>query len=82
MEETPNWSDKVRIHMGNNDKLQNRRELRRKRRVRNQIISYVVLILLILTAAVGIVFATRRLLFDSKSARQEETENKELINVC
>ena len=80
MEETPNWSDKVRIHMGNNDKLQNRRELRRKRRVRNQIISYVVLILLILTAAVGIVFATRRLLFDSKSARQEETENKELIN--
>ena len=65
--------------MGNNDKLQNRRELRRKRRVRNQIISYVILTVLISAAAAGIVFATGYLLSDSKTTEQE-AENKELID--
>ena len=65
--------------MGNNDKLQNRRELRRKRRVRNQIISYVILTVLISAVAAGIVFATGYLLSDSKTTEQE-AENKELID--
>ncbi|MCR2046305.1 beta-N-acetylhexosaminidase [Acetatifactor muris] len=65
--------------MGNNDKLQNRRELRRKRRVRNQIISYVILTVLISAAAAGIVFVTGYLLSDSKTTEQE-AENKELID--
>lgn len=66
--------------MGNNDRQQNRREIRRKRRVRNQIISYTVLIILLLIAAVGIVYATKHLLSARETAEREEEESKELIN--
>ena len=49
-----------------------RREARRKRRVRNQILAYVTVIVFILAVAVGIVFGVRYLTEESRKKEQEK----------
>lgn len=66
--------------MGDNDRQQNRREIRRKRRVRNQIIAYGVLTVLVLAAAFGVAIGIKYLLPDGEEKQQEEQENKEKIS--
>lgn len=56
-----------------------KREARRKRRIRNQILAYVVLIALILAAAVGIVMAVRQI--TEAAQRQDENQKEESQNM-
>lgn len=58
----------------NQQEQEEKREIRRKRRIRNQILAYVVLILFIFVAAVGIVVAVKQI---TNAVRQQEQENKE-----
>lgn len=58
----------------NEQNQQDKRELRHKRRQRNQIIAYTVVGIMILLLAVGIAFAVSRI--TSMSRNQEEQQNK------
>lgn len=52
------------------DEKQEKREARRRRRIRNQIISYIVLGVLVLAAAVGVIFGVRAI--TAQRGRQQE----------
>lgn len=58
----------------NTQEQQERREARRKRRVRNQMLAYATVIVLILAVAVGIVFGVRYLTEESRKREQEKQE--------
>ena len=58
----------------NEQNQQDKRELRHKRRQRNQIIAYTVVGIMILLLAVGIAFAVSKI--TSMSRNQEEQQNK------
>ncbi len=69
---------------GREEQLQKKREERRKRRVRNQIMAYTVLGIIVLALAAGIVFGVRYLLkmgTDTEQKEQEEQQEKQdMIN--
>lgn len=66
--------------MDNKDRQQERREERRKRRIRNQILAYSVLAILILALGSGIAFGVYALMKNRQDAGQKGKENQELIN--
>lgn len=66
--------------MGDNGRNQDRREIRRKRRVRNQVIAYMTLLILLLIAAACVILGTRYLLPGREAEKQEEQENREKID--
>lgn len=68
--------------MGFGDDKREKRELRRKRRIRNQIMAYTVLIVLILASAAGIVYGVNFLRREQQEESQEqsEQENQEMID--
>ena len=61
----------------NTTNQQQRREARRKRRVRNQILAYITLILFLAVLAGGIVFGVN---FLTKQSRQNEQEKQEQVD--
>ena len=66
--------DKRQMQM-NEKNSQDKREVRRRRRVRNQVISYLVLILFILLMALGIVLGVRQLTAGRQENQEEEQED-------
>ena len=57
-----------------------KREVRRKRRIRNQILAYMVLIVLILAAAAGVVAAVQFLTTESRREQEKQDENQNKID--
>ena len=57
-----------------------KRELRRKRRIRNQILAYVVLIALILGVAAGVVYGVRQITTVARRAQEEQENNQAKID--
>lgn len=57
-----------------------RREVRRKRRLRNQIVAYITVIVFILLAAAGIVLGVRKLTEGLGEAEQESQASQEVLN--
>ncbi|MCM1191063.1 MAG: beta-N-acetylhexosaminidase [Butyrivibrio sp.] len=60
------------------DKQQEKREARRKRRIRNQIVSYMAVMLLIAAGAVGVVFGARQIT-ESRQAQKEDQKNSQAV---
>lgn len=54
-----------------------KREARKKRRVRNQIVAYIVMVLFLLVLAAGIVFGVNWLLKERRGAQQREQEQQQ-----
>lgn len=68
-------------HMADRQQTQDaKREARRKRRIRNQILAYLVLIVLILAVAAGIVTAVRFLLSESGQRQNDSGDNQSKID--
>ena len=60
--------------MKSGNEQQKKREARKKRRVRNQVIAYTVMGILILALAAGIVFGVNSLLKGRRTAGQQEAQ--------
>lgn len=61
------------------DERQEKREFRRKRRIRSQVAAYAVLIILLLIAAAGIVFGVKQLTKSREAAEQEAQDKQDKI---
>ncbi len=59
------------------DLKREKREVRRKRRVRNQIVSYVVISILLLSAAACVVLGLRKLTADREAEKQQEIQDSQ-----
>lgn len=58
----------------NTQSQQDRREIRRKRRIRNQVLAYATVLIFIIAIATGIVFGVRYLTGESRKREQEKQE--------
>lgn len=63
----------------NNQAKEDRREARRKRRIRNQIVAYLTVIVLILAMGTGIVWGVNRLTEERRDAEQESQASQEAL---
>lgn len=64
----------------NNQAKEDRREARRKRRMRNQIVAYITVIVLILAAGTGIVWGVNRLTADRRNAEAESQASQDALD--
>lgn len=64
----------------NNQAKEDRREARRKRRIRNQIVAYITVILLILAVGTGIVWGAGRLTEARRDAQQESQASQDALD--
>lgn len=64
----------------NNQAKEDRREARRKRRMRNQIAAYLTVIVLILAAGTGIVWGVGRLTADRRNEKEESQASQDALN--
>lgn len=64
----------------NNQAKEDRREARRKRRMRNQIVAYLTVIVLILAAGTGIVWGVGRLTADRRNDKEESQASQDALN--
>ncbi len=71
---------KRRIMEENHLTKEEKRDVRRKRRVRNQILAYVTVLVLIVAAAVGIVKGIGKITASLEENRQQSQENQEALN--
>ena len=64
----------------NNQAKEDRREARRKRRIRNQIVAYITVILLILAVGTGIVWGVNKLTVERRDAEQESQASQDALD--
>lgn len=64
----------------NNQAKEDRREARRKRRIRNQIVAYVTVIILILAVGTGIVWGVNKLTAERRDAEQESQASQDALD--
>lgn len=64
----------------NNQAKEEQREARRKRRIRNQIVAYITVIVLILAVGAGIVWGVNRLTADRRDAEQESQASQDALD--
>ncbi|MCM1303378.1 MAG: beta-N-acetylhexosaminidase [Lachnospiraceae bacterium] len=64
----------------NNQAKEDRREARRKRRLRNQIAAYLTVIILILAVGTGIVWGVNKLTIERQNAEQEAQASQDALN--
>lgn len=63
-----------------NQAKEEQREARRKRRIRNQIVAYITVIVLILAVGAGIVWGVNRLTADRRDAQQESQASQDALD--
>lgn len=64
----------------NNQAKEDRREARRKRRIRNQIVAYITVIVLILAVGAGIVWGVNKLTAERRDAQQESQASQDALD--
>lgn len=64
----------------NNQAKEERREARRKRRIRNQIVAYITVIVLILAVGAGIVWGVNKLTAERRDAQQESQASQDALD--